>query len=190
MSPRRSSRARTTQPPPSVPTHTNSSTSSVSSGRAERSTRSHNKLPSPNTSNAPRSQSLEDFAEPTKPLPRRTRSGHEDIKALAIAEPEDDDDEGEEEEVTRCICGQIEYPGLPTPTSDALRQAAKDNGDTSISSDLIPEDTGGLFIQCDVCKVWQHGGCVGILDEGMSPEEYFCEQCRGDLHKITTTSNG
>ena len=190
MSPRRSSRARTTQPLQAVPTHTNSSTSSVSSGRAERSTRSHNKLPSPNTANAPRSQSSEDAAEPTKPLPRRTRSGHEDIKAPVVVERQDEDDDGEEEEITRCICGQIEYPGLPTATSDALRRAAKEHGNASTSTDFILEDTGGLFIQCDICKVWQHGGCVGILDESMSPEEYFCEQCRGDLHKLTTTPNG
>ena len=57
-------------------------------------------------------------------------------------------------------------------------------------SGVLQEDAGGLFIQCDVCKVWQHGGCVGIMDEAMSPEEYFCEQCRKDLHKIATSVTG
>ena len=56
--------------------------------------------------------------------------------------------------------------------------------------ELGAEDTGGMFIQCDTCKVWQHGGCVGILNEEMSPEEYFCEQCRKELHKLATTSKG
>jgi hypothetical protein len=193
MSPRRSSRARVTQPLTSVPNHANSSTSSNSSGRAERSTRSHNKLPSPQRSN-PRSQSLEDTDEPVKPPPRRTRSGHDDIKEIAKTileeEEEDEDGEEEEEEVTRCVCGQLEYPGLPSPTSDALKQAARDSGSISASSDIIPEDAGGMFIQCDICKVWQHGGCVGILDESMSPDEYFCEECRKDLHKITTSPSG
>jgi hypothetical protein len=45
-------------------------------------------------------------------------------------------------------------------------------------------------VQCDVCKVWQHGGCVGIMTEESSPDEYFCEQCRQDLHKLWTASNG
>lgn len=59
-----------------------------------------------------------------------------------------------------------------------------------VSASMLPEDAGGLFIQCDVCKVWQHGGCVGIMDEAMSPEEYFCEQCRKELHKIKLSTNG
>ena len=191
MSPRRSSRARTTQPPAPGPVHTNSSTSSISSGRAERSTRSHHKLPSPNTSNPPRSLSLEDPDESTKPQLRRTRSGHEEIKEVPTQKKEDEEeDEADEEEVTRCVCGQSEYPGLPTSTVDALKQASKDVGDGDTSSDPVAEDIGGLFIQCDICKVWQHGGCVGILDAGMSPEEYFCEQCRKDLHKLMTGENG
>ena len=189
MSPRRSSRARTTQTTPSIPQHTNSSTSSISSGRAERSTRSHHKIPSPQTP-APRSQSLEDVDGPTKPPPRKTRSGHEEAKENPNKGIADDDDEESEEEVTRCICGNIEYPGLPASALDALKQATKENSDGLMSSEILPEDMGGLFIQCDNCKVWQHGGCVGILDEGMNPEEYFCEQCRKDLHKITTAPNG
>ena len=190
MSPRRSSRARTTQSA-SAPMHTNSSTSSISSGRAERSTRSHNKASSPHASKLPRSLSLDDPDEHTKPPLRRTRSGHEDIKENAVSKrQEQDDKEVEEEDVTRCICGHSEYQGLPNSTSDALKQAAKDNGDVSASSETVPEDAGGLFIQCDTCKVWQHNCCVGILNEGMTPEEYFCELCRKDLHRLMTASNG
>ena len=192
MSPRRSSRARTTQPLPSAPAHTNSSTSSISSGRAERSTRSNNKTNSPNLSN-PRSQSLDDVDEPTKPPPRRTRSGHDEIKEPNIILPgdEDEDDVEEEEEVTRCICGQTDYPGLPSPTQDLFRQRTKkEDGTSSASPEILPDDAGGMFIQCDVCKVWQHGGCVGILDDASVPDEYFCEQCRKNLHKVATTSLG
>lgn len=191
MSPRRSSRARTIQPPPAAPNHTISSNSSVSSGRAERSTRSHHKLPSPHEPVSRRSQSLEDPDEPPKPIPRRTRSGLDETKEKPPPNVEDDEeDEVDEEEVTRCICGQTEYPGLPTLTTDPQKPAAKDDDDMVPSTNTLPEDMGGLFIQCDICKVWQHGGCVGILDEGMSPEEYFCEQCRKDLHRITATPKG
>ena len=184
MSPRRSSRARATQPPPAPPTHTNSSTSSTSSSRAERSTRSKDKA-SPQRRSYPRSQSIDDFDDSSRPL-RRTRSGAEEIKEPKANTPEDEEDE---EEVTRCICGQTEYPGLPTPTHELLKQKAKEPGAT-YTLDAISDDLGGLFIQCDICKVWQHGGCVSILDDASVPEEYFCEQCRRDLHKVSNSPSG
>ena len=194
MSPRRSSRARTTQPVQTVPHHTNSSTSSISSGRAERSTRSHHKLPSPRRSIPPRSQSLDDLDDPTRPQSQRSRNGHDELKPdTANALGDEEDEEIEEEEVTRCICGHQEYPGLPGSSRDAAKVAPKLNADSkssTIASEIFPEDAGGLFIQCDMCKVWQHGGCVGILDEAMSRGEYFCEECRKDLHKITIAANG
>ena len=190
MSTRRS--ARTTQPPPSVTPHTNSSTSSVSSGRAERSTRSHHKLPSPRRSIPPRSQSLEDPDDPSKQQLRKTRSRQESINDDNTRGVEDDDDEEldeeEEEEVTRCICGNTDYPGLPVAASEAIKGNKKDSPNAPPVD--LPQDAGGLFIQCDTCKVWQHGGCVGILDESMNPDEYFCEQCRKDLHRIATAVNG
>lgn len=96
-----------------------------------------------------------------------------------------DGDEDEEEEITRCVCGHQDYPGMPAA-------AFKGDGEAGDAAELktYQEDTGGLFIQCDKCKVWQHGGCVGIMDEAMSPEDYFCEQCRTDLHTVTNTATG
>lgn len=192
MSPRRSSRARTTQPQQTAPAKANSSTSSTSSGRADRGVRSHHKLLSPRSSAAPRSRSSEEVDDAAKLQIRRTRSSQEDAKGEIKLLPDDEEDEEGEEEVTRCICGNQEYPGMPVPIGDTPKVNSKSNGplDPSIVSAPLPEDAGGLFIQCDVCKVWQHGGCVGIMDEAMSPEEYFCEECRDDLHKLTSTANG
>ncbi|MCJ1307999.1 hypothetical protein MMC25_001649 [Agyrium rufum] len=196
MSPRRSIRARTSQPTSSAIQHTTSSTSSISSsGRAERATRSNHKaLPSPQRSN-PRSQSLDDPDESIKPPPRRTRSGHEDLPpttAPATAAIIDEDDEEGDDSVTRCICGQAEYPGLPVmPTAvQGSKSGLKGAGETPGIPHALPTEIGAMFIQCDTCSVWQHGGCVGILDEEMSPEEYFCEQCRKDLHKLANTATG
>jgi hypothetical protein len=93
-----------------------------------------------------------------------------------------DDDLAEEDEVTRCICGFQEYPG---PPSDAGK-----SGPALTDPDAQGDDLGGLFIQCDICKVWQHGGCVGIMDEAASPDEYFCEECRKDLHKVMKSPKG
>ena len=187
MSPRRSSRARTTQPVVGAPPQTNSSTSSISSGRADRSVRSHHKRPSPPSPRLPNSRSSLEVDDQVKSHARRTRSSHEDTKENIETAQEDEDEEEGEEEITRCVCGHQEYPGMPVPRASLKLTGGQDS---SISSTALPEDAGGLFIQCDVCKVWQHGGCVGIMEVAMSPDEYFCEQCRKDSHKITTTSSG
>jgi DNA mismatch repair ATPase MutL len=190
MSPRRSSRARTTQPNhPSVPTAPSVSSSSVSSARTDRATRTDYKQSSPHKSLTPHSLSSEEPEEPDEPprgsqmerplTRRRTREQDLDETESAKLDDELDDDMAEEDEVTRCVCGYQEYPGPPSDTTKSLNDA-----------DTQGDDLGGLFIQCDVCKVWQHGGCVGIMDEAASPEEYFCEECRKDLHKVTASPKG
>ncbi|PYH48720.1 putative transcriptional regulator (Cti6) [Aspergillus saccharolyticus JOP 1030-1] len=206
MTPRRSSRARASQQPsPAILQHTNSSSSSNSMTR-ERNTRSHHKISSPQRSSTNRSQSFDDGDTGSKGDYRETRQrqrarGEEDNDQLKLAdgdEEDGEDDEDEEEEITRCLCGQQEYPGLPPSRREAigrngLRGSIKDEAILGFSidaADLLSDDIGSMFIQCDSCKVWQHGGCVGIMDEAMSPDEYFCEECRKDLHKILSEING
>lgn len=87
----------------------------------------------------------------------------------------EEDEIVEDNEVTRCVCGNQDYPGPPIVDDDA---------------EDLSEDVGGLFIQCDSCSVWQHGGCVGIMDDSMTPENYYCEECRPDFHKIFTNEVG
>ncbi|GAA5910932.1 hypothetical protein JCM5296_000551 [Sporobolomyces johnsonii] len=65
----------------------------------------------------------------------------------------DDDDDGGDGGVTRCVCGD-------------------DNEEMS----------SGLMIQCDTCKCWQHGPCVGLWEEKECPNRYFCELCKPNLH--------
>ncbi|KAF2103794.1 hypothetical protein NA57DRAFT_70002 [Rhizodiscina lignyota] len=193
MSPRRSSRARTTQPPASN-NSTASIPSSTSSMRAERSTRSHNKQSSPQKSGTPQSALSSESGDggagrannSEPPQSRRTRRGLENTETeeddTAKLEDEELDDEiAEENEVTRCVCGQQEYPGPPEQ---------RHGKGTLTALDSQSEEAGGLFIQCDICKVWQHGGCVGIMDEATSPDDYFCEQCKPEFHEISTSKNG
>lgn len=97
-----------------------------------------------------------------------------------------DDIEDEDEEVTRCICGNQEYPGLPVSSGEPSKGGAKVYSDPA----AFREDATGWYIQCDSCNVWQHGGCVGIMDESTCPEEYTCEQCCPGLHDIRTTVKG
>ncbi|KAJ5176648.1 Zinc finger PHD-type [Penicillium canariense] len=191
MTPRRSSRARTTQPSPALLQHTNSSSSSNSLTR-ERSTRLNHKNPSPQGSSGPRSQSIEDTENGTRA----------DLPHTRQRQRARDDDEEPPARRTRKIPttmrrrkspGVSEYPGLPPSRRAALGRAAVKSEaglPPTDSSDILPDDIGSMFIQCDLCKVWQHGGCVGIMDEEMSPDEYFCEECRKDLHRIQGEPNG
>ena len=124
---------------------------------------------------------------------RRRDLGVQDDLELVTVTGEVLEEDGEEEEVTRCVCRRLEYPGLPIPLEDASKShKARDplNGSTIAIPESLPEDAGSLFIQCDDCKVWQHGGCVGIMDESMSPENYYCEECRKDLHRLMTGVRG
>ncbi|OAQ98163.1 hypothetical protein LLEC1_03584, partial [Akanthomyces lecanii] len=182
-SPRRSSRARAAHP------QSQQSSSSGISVRTERNTRS---LQRPSSDKSTPSASLS--SEPLEdledgPMPRRRRRGLDDgldktlpsgvLDGMANAS---DDMQDEEDEAVRCICGSEDYPGRPPVDSPDAELFA--------SVDLTAEDVTGFFVQCDICKVWQHGACVGIFSAESSPDEYFCEQCRQDLHKITIANNG
>jgi hypothetical protein len=101
-----------------------------------------------------------------------------------------DDEIQEEDEAVRCICGYDDYPG-PPPIDEDSKLGLKDTTDLDpIFATDLTDDAAGFFVQCDLCKVWQHGACVGIMTEESSPDEYFCEQCRKDFHKTFIASNG
>lgn len=193
MSPRRSSRARTTGPGPQ---HTNSS-NSTSQNRTERSTRSHQKR---ETSSTQRSESRDGSTngQGDSLAARRSKRGVDMDNDETIERPvgDDEEDEAEAEEVTRCICGFSEYPGPPIISRDSVQRTPKagikeENGvPPQPTAEAPPDEAGNFFIQCDKCQVWQHGGCVGLTDEAMSPDEYFCEQCKPSLHKMMRGPNG
>jgi len=198
MTPRRSSRARSSQQPPAPPgpSHTPSSASTSSNGKGERAARSNNRTASPRDSpDEETSQQQEQIA------PRRSRRGNADLTDKDIKKREDDEDEivddaaqAPEEEVTRCICGQAEYPG-PSAT---VREQHAGQGMYIHQSwpswltclESIPDDVGNFFVQCDSCHVWQHGGCMGLTDESMLPDEYYCELCKPQFHKDIRGPNG
>ncbi|SZF01617.1 unnamed protein product [Blumeria hordei] len=172
--------------------------------RADRSTRSSNKAESPEksigsklTSVEPQGEAVNKLEETNVMQTRRKRGRAEEPKEKhpRIQTPphdnkNDSEDVGEDDDAVRCICGHDDYPGLPQHDEDGrgLTQAVSEG--QSLSTAEATEDLAGFYLQCDICKVWQHGGCVGIMNEGSSPEEYFCEGCRKDLHKIFTSFNG
>jgi hypothetical protein len=199
---RRSSRAaRSSQPAPTNSHH--SSASSNSSGRADRATRSHQKTESPRKSTPTASLSSEPPEEAVatpadEAIQTRRKRGRADEKdkpaksQVTETQTTNGNDEAvEDDEAVRCICGFDEYPGPPQLDDEDSKNGIKDGIEEPIISVAdITEDGAGFFLQCDVCKVWQHGYCVGIMNEDMSPDEYFCEECRKDLHKIFAAPNG
>ncbi|TVY20964.1 putative histone deacetylase complex subunit cti6 [Lachnellula arida] len=95
-------------------------------------------------------------------------------------------DDTEDSDAVRCLCGFEEYPGPPQLEED-VKEGIEE---PIIAVAEMSEDGAGLFVQCDNCKVWQHGCCVSIMSEEQSPDEYFCEECRPNLHKVYTDKNG
>lgn len=167
--PRRSTRGAAPAAPPST------TSSSLSSARQDRSVRGGHSQKSA----TPRSQSSEDTSEPPRRSQRAQASTKDDHDPKQTEAIEDGDEEAvDEEDITRCVCGNQEYPG--PPQSEAFPNF----------HDAQAEDAGGWFISCDGCSVWQHGGCVGIVEESSSPEKYYCEQCRPKMHTISQDSRG
>ncbi|ESZ97454.1 hypothetical protein SBOR_2143 [Sclerotinia borealis F-4128] len=197
---RRSSRAaRGSQPSQSTSHH--SSASSNSSGRAERSTRSNNKVEparksTPSASLSSDSPDDATTAEDSSSTRRkRGRADGSDKTSKGQSVEEDTligvDGAGDDDEAVRCICGHDENPGPPSLEGEDNKNNTKDGIDEPvITAAEFTEDLAGFFLQCDVCKVWQHGVCVGIINDDASPDEYFCEQCRKELHRIRTAPNG
>lgn len=198
---RRSSRAaRASQP---LQSSHHSSASSNSSGRADRATRSHQKTESPRKSTPTGSLSSEPVedtittATVEDTIQTRRKRGRADereksakLQALQVETTNGVEEVGEDDEAVRCICGFDEYPGPPQldeDNKDGIREGIEE---PIITVADVTEDLIGFFLQCDKCKVWQHGGCVGIMNEEQSPEEYFCEQCHPDLHRLFTAPNG
>lgn len=80
----------------------------------------------------------------------------------------------DELEVTRCVCALDELdPTSVLPEVEAL-----------LWREYRVKVDHGLFIQCEKCLLWQHGYCVGLFSNSDVPDEYWCEQCKPDLHIV------
>lgn len=70
-----------------------------------------------------------------------------------------------------------------SPVDDPEPQADEDEDESGVTRCPCgrADEESGFMIMCDNCKVWQHGSCMGV-SEDKPPDEYFCEECRPDLH--------
>lgn len=87
-----------------------------------------------------------------KPKPLENENAFNDVEEVEITDSNgiDEDYEGE----VRC---------LPCKTT-------KDNYDEE-------KDEGGMMIQCDKCKNWQHAACMGLKPDAI-PKNYLCIECQ------------
>ncbi|MCJ1379558.1 hypothetical protein MMC17_002659 [Xylographa soralifera] len=92
-------------------------------------------------------------------------------------------------DIIRCVCGQEEYPGLGMSARNAFESATYHNRTSTSFFAVDPQHLGSLLIQCDDCKFWQHGNCVGVQNAASCPDQYFCEQCRPQYHLIKKASS-
>lgn len=103
-------------------------------------------------------------------------SNNQDADSASIDLPpleyNDEDDQG----ITRCICGSTGKSSRPIPTHVHVLTAASHTPEDD-------PDAGEFMVQCETCKVWQHGLCMGYLSEDqVHDDDYYCEECRPDLH--------
>ncbi|KAG8906706.1 Plasma membrane sulfite pump involved in sulfite metabolism [Tulasnella sp. 403] len=107
-----------------------------------------------------------ELSSPSMPPKKKSRS--------RVPEPEPDYEEEE-----------------PLVLPPASAEAAQDSEDDSITRCVCGSEDGelgGMMIQCETCKVWQHGICVGFHSEEDCPETYYCERCRPDQHETLLKS--
>lgn len=95
------------------------------------------------------------------------------------------DDEGE----TKCVCGENSEFDVPFSPAFLTRLQAVLVGRVGrvwLTPPLPPDDDSNavLMIQCESCKCWQHGPCVGLENEKDCPDSYYCRDCRPDLHPM------
>ncbi|KAI1316631.1 hypothetical protein EDD11_009666 [Mortierella claussenii] len=86
-------------------------------------------------------------------------------------------------------------PPIPVARGIPLSPRRSHRGGQSKSRKAVEEDDGGqtrcvcnqqhhegVMIQCETCKVWQHCPCVGLGDGEVTPDKYYCDECRPENH--------
>ncbi|CAL8578873.1 Transcription factor bye1 [Xanthoria parietina] len=107
------------------------------------------------SSRATKGQHRKSF-EPADTPTAKARGKGKGSKAAKQTSAEPTPAEDDDDSIIRCICGYV----------------------------VEDEDDDRKMICCDNCTAWQHNECMEVsLDDDELPEQYFCEQCRPDLHQ-------
>ncbi|KZS98673.1 hypothetical protein SISNIDRAFT_546578 [Sistotremastrum niveocremeum HHB9708] len=157
--------------------------STTSNSKSSKSNSPGPEPPQPRASSSSRNRRVKDehddgFVQPAAAPKKSKRKSKEKptpeapLAPVPVIEDGAEDQEDDEGGVIRCVCGR------------------QDGGNGGAEE----EDDPSFWIQCETCKVWQHGQCVGVAQEELAPEHYHCEECRPDLHidllKRLRRSNG
>ncbi|KAH7108342.1 hypothetical protein BKA62DRAFT_681889 [Auriculariales sp. MPI-PUGE-AT-0066] len=106
--------------------------------------------------------------------------GDKDDAVTKHTEDDDDDDDGKAE--TREDDGdEHEGDGAGDEHDEDDDEHEGEGSETRCPCGSALEDIGWM-IQCEKCKTWQHGPCMGYAEEPDAPEHYYCELCRPDMH--------
>lgn len=113
---------------------------------------------------------------------RDKRRSSADIALDTLHEPQDttttDLADEEEQGITRCVCGSNGsfFFALIAPLTHPTHSHSSPAGEDET-------DAGEFMVQCETCKVWQHGLCMGYDSEDQVHDaDYYCELCRPELH--------
>ncbi|KAL8693841.1 MAG: hypothetical protein Q9218_001397 [Villophora microphyllina] len=108
------------------------------------------------SSRATKGQHTKNFDTGDTPTTKRGKKGKGSKAAKQAAAEATTPEEEEGDAIIRCICGYV----------------------------VEDEDDERKMIVCDNCEAWQHNECMEMsLDDKELPEQYFCEECRPDLHR-------
>ena len=98
--------------------------------------------------------------------------------SVSSEEPPLDPQEDEEQGITRCVCGSTGACPFNKPTFISFNETH------TILYEEDDPDAGEFMVQCETCKVWQHGLCMGYESEDqLHDDDYYCEECRPELHQ-------
>ena len=102
-------------------------------------------------------------------------AGDEDTTATEDQAQENAEEE-EEQGITRCVCGSTGALSYTPPSPLSFI-----HGSVILEDD---PDAGEFMVQCEMCKVWQHGLCMGYQSEDqVHDEDYYCELCKPEMHQ-------
>jgi hypothetical protein len=107
---------------------------------------------------------------------KQSNNGVNEEAEVVVEDPPQDTVEDEEEQgITRCVCGSSGSFSKRLSSSPLLT--------VSLYSKEDDPDAGEFMVQCETCKVWQHGLCMGYQsEEQVHDDDYYCEICRPELH--------
>nr|XP_061779845.1 PHD finger protein 20-like isoform X1 [Nerophis lumbriciformis] len=108
-----------------------------------------------------------------KPEAYRSRPGYSDSMQINV----DDDDSLSDWSTDSCGWSDEDYGVDLTTPPLSLDSGAASNDQEIVRCICEVEEENDFMIQCEDCLCWQHGTCMGLLEDNV-PDRYACYICR------------